>query len=58
MQGKVDGKDRELREAWQKAQELQRVIRNQETLIYSIPLELREKLMNKHKTDKERKHTR
>ena len=45
MQRKVDEKDRELWEARQEAQKLRRQIRNTETMIGKIPLELREKLL-------------
>ena len=54
MQGKVDAKDGELQEARREARRLKQQLRNAETLIYSIPLELREKLMNKQKSDRER----
>jgi hypothetical protein len=55
MQGKVDAKDAELLEARREAERLKQQLRRAETLIYSIPLEMRDKLMNKHKNDKERK---
>lgn len=54
MQGKVDEKDRELRKAWEQANELRRQIRNQETLIGKIPFELRERLLSQTKSKKEK----
>ena len=49
MQVKIDGKDRELWEARQKAQKLRRIIYNQETLIGKIPFELRDRLVSQMK---------
>ena len=52
MQGKVDAKDEELQEARREAVRLKQQLRRAETMIYSIPLEMREKLMNKHKDER------
>jgi hypothetical protein len=54
MQTKLDGKDKEIQEALQKARELQKQIRNAETMIFSIPTGVREKYLPKQKNDKER----
>jgi septal ring factor EnvC (AmiA/AmiB activator) len=54
MQNKIDGKETELQEAWKEAQRLRRIINKQETLIYSLPLEIRERLMNKSTNERGR----
>jgi len=45
MQVKVDAKERELLEARREAYKLRQQIRNAETMIGKIPLDLREKLL-------------
>ena len=58
MQRKIDGKDEQIREQYQDAQRLKQTIRNQETLISKIPLQLRDKLITDIKTKNERGKTR
>lgn len=52
MRAKVNAKDEEVTEARREAQKLRQQIRNQETLIGKIPFDLREKLMNKTKQER------
>jgi len=52
MQREVDGKDEQLKEFYQQAQQLKQTIRNQETLISKIPLPIKDKLIEEMQTKK------
>ena len=56
MQSKIDDKDKELLETRREAHKLRQQIRNAETMLGKIPLELREKLLNKSTMERKREY--
>ena len=55
---RFDDKENELQYAQREASELRRKLRNADTLINSIPLELRDRLLEQHRQRKERSRER